>query len=958
MQIRKHIPGREPESFKKLCKGDDTVRKIILTLAVAAVLVGATVAMAGSLADKEDTIQYKIDSAYKRGEIDYDTSLMYRFFALAPAGLERVPARYHAEYYAEDPVSGTPVYLELMARWPHMRSAVKNEIMDVCGCDPFAPTPSDGGTRYRYLPGFLVYANYGGFTVYHYDTKQATEKGENFRIHWVQEGPNAIVDKSDVNENGVPDIIEKYGYDAEYAWQAWWDHKWFKPPAGQTHEEAYLPLKDYYPGIPYPPDEEWDYGGNDRWDVYLGQFTGGVIGMTTGDPFEFDETFRDDRTPYFMEQRTYDPVNEKVTVSHELSHGVQYMFDVVESSPTAVPRWYFEATSTYGQEEVYPGDPGAIGRANMFLGNTLQPLDAPGDNGYSAVIINYFLVDWAERYWKAPEWVPREDRWFPRDVWRALAKGDEWYTDDPTVNRESKEAMGYLIQLHRPNYQYLDGRIFKDTFEYWTTWNWLTGDRDDGRHYKYGSRFTTITPQNNWSGGELPIVKYRPTEAYYMNHLGHGFYRFNNPPSWPFALVTFAGDDSNPPDSKDWGGSIYVTKNGSTWTNLKGEAGQPTPMFTPEDKGIIQITNPGQYQAIVAIFTNVSFDGDSLPFEYSYIQANDTRAPGVTPGVGITQANPDYIEILVGADEELFGKAEAEIFFTSNSGKKRAEFVPVTAAAGNKNFKGKFILDMGDKGDGTLKWRAADLGGNIVSGRKNFSAGFLAASGGTVGNETASLKLPPATVKSPTLFLIAPKGERKATANAAAAVGFGEKPTVETVGPAYEFNPGWARLAKPVEVALSYEGLPVTREDYLSVYSWTGSSWEDLGGTIDKRNRRVIAVANNLGEFILGYGEKKNTTPPAGKPMSFGMFQNYPNPARDGTVIKFALPAQAEVELAVYDLSGRRVATVAKDVRGAGVYEERYSLTDDGGKPLPAGVYLYRLTAGSDVATKKMVIAR
>ena len=77
----------------------------------------------------------------------------------------------------------------------------------------------------------------------------------------------------------LKDIIEKNGRDADYAWKVWWDHKWFKPPAGQSHEEAYLPLKDYYPAIPYPPDEEWDYGGNDRWDVYLGQFTGGVLGI-------------------------------------------------------------------------------------------------------------------------------------------------------------------------------------------------------------------------------------------------------------------------------------------------------------------------------------------------------------------------------------------------------------------------------------------------------------------------------------------------------------------------------------------------------------------------------------------------------------------------------------------------------------------------------------------------------
>jgi hypothetical protein len=880
--------------------------------------------------------------------------------ALSPAGLEQVPARYHGEYYAEDPVSGTPVYLELMARWPYMRAAIKNEITEVCGV-LFEPTPSDGGTKYRNLPGFGVHANYGGFTVYHYDS-QLKDGGTNFRIHWVEEGPHAITNKDDFNQNGVPDMIESYAFDYETTWTVWTKHKWFYHPAGK---DGYLPLKDYYPELepPYPPDEEWDYGGNDRWDAYLGQFTQSVIGMTTGDPFEFPETYRDDRTPYFLDRRSYAAGGsnpERVTVAHESAHGVQYMIDVVESSPTAVPRWYFEATATWGQEEVYPGDPGAIGRANGFLGSPLQSLDAPADgSGYTSVIINYFLNDWENRYWIPPEWdrlKDNNDGALIRNVWRALAKGDEWYTDDPTVNRESKEAMGYLIQLHRPRYQYLDGRIFKDTFEYWTTWNWFTGTRDDGKHYKYGPRFTTITPQNTWSGGELPLVKFRPTESYYMNHLGHGFYRFNNPPAWPYALITFAGDPDNPPDSKDWGGAIYVTKNGSTWTDLKGKAGQPTQMFTPEDKGIIQIRNPGQYQAIVAIFSNVSYAGDNLPFEYSYIRTDDTRPPAIASGIGIMQANPDFVEVLIGADEEVFGKAEAEVYFTSNSGKKRAEIVPLTSAAGNKNFKGKFILDIGDKGTGTLEWRAADLGGNIVSGDKDFSAGFLAMGGGTVGNETASLKLPAGAVNKPTLFLIAPEEEKKVGGVAAVAARVGEKPGIETVGPAYEFNPGWARLAKPAEVALSYEGLEVSREDYLSVYRWTGSSWEDLGGTIDKRNRRVVAVADRLGKFVLGYGEKKNTTPPSGKPMSFGLFQNYPNPARDGTVIKFALPARAEVELVVYDLSGRRVATVARDVRDAGVYEERYGLTDDGGKPLPAGVYLYRLTAGADVATKKMVI--
>ncbi|HUU56159.1 MAG TPA: hypothetical protein VMW93_02350, partial [bacterium] len=90
----------------------------------------------------------------------------------------------------------------------------------------------------------------------------------------------------------------------------------------------------------------WDYGGNDRWDVYLGAFSQGVLGMTTSDPFEFPETYRNDRTPYFMDRSKYDgPTGqypERVTVAHELNHGCQYMYDAVESSSSATPRWYFE----------------------------------------------------------------------------------------------------------------------------------------------------------------------------------------------------------------------------------------------------------------------------------------------------------------------------------------------------------------------------------------------------------------------------------------------------------------------------------------------------------------------------------------------------------------------------------------------------------------------------------------
>ncbi|NIT35834.1 MAG: hypothetical protein GTN49_04940, partial [candidate division Zixibacteria bacterium] len=777
------------------------MRKMILILAAAA-LAGATGAWAGRLAAKENTIEYKIDVALKTREIDYDTSLMYRFFALTPTTLAQVPEKYRAEYYAEDWVSGTPVWLELQARWPRMRPQVQKKLIEVYG-NCFGPTGFDSGTRYRRLDftnAFNTSSNYGGLPVFHYDSPPLYSKKGSFRIHWVEEGPNAIKDKGDLNKNGIPDMIEDYAEALEYAWKVFTEHDWFKHP--DPEEQKYLPLKDYYPDIDYPPDPEYDYGGNDRWDAYLGQFQGGVIGMTASDPFEFRETYRNDRTPYFLLRNEFQKLGgspERVTVVHELNHGCQYMFDAVESSPTSTPRWYFEASSTWAQNEVFPGDQGAIGRANEYLGNTLRALDDPGGGGYMSVIWNYFLSDWESRFWNPPEWKPRPANfWMVRDVWRALSKGDEWYTKDPAVDRESKEAVGFLAGYYSEENPYLDGRACKDIFEYWTTWNWFTGTRDDGKHYTYGKQFTTVNPQNTWGPTEYPIRNYKPTSAFRMNHLGHGFYRFNNPlGTWPIALVTFEGDKDNADATKDWAGGVFVTKDGATWTDLKGKQGQDTRMFTPEDKGIIQIRNPGQYQAIVAIISNIAYAGSELPFAYSFIPTQDARPPAVVAGLGLTQANPDYIEVLVGADETLFGKAEAEVWFKFDNGERRAELISMSAGSGNKNFLGTFVMDIGGKGSGTLKWRAADTGGNIVSGQKGFNAGFLASGGGTVGGERASLKLPAGAVGKPTLFLISPREESKKAAGvevtAVAAVGEGG-PGVETLGPSYEYGPGWAKL--------------------------------------------------------------------------------------------------------------------------------------------------------------------
>ncbi|HUU56691.1 MAG TPA: hypothetical protein VMW93_05060, partial [bacterium] len=74
------------------------MRKIILAIAVGALLAGMASAAGPARVDREDTVLYKIEKAVAAGELDYDTALMYRYLALSPVSMEYVPAKYRAEW--------------------------------------------------------------------------------------------------------------------------------------------------------------------------------------------------------------------------------------------------------------------------------------------------------------------------------------------------------------------------------------------------------------------------------------------------------------------------------------------------------------------------------------------------------------------------------------------------------------------------------------------------------------------------------------------------------------------------------------------------------------------------------------------------------------------------------------------------------------------------------------------
>ena len=96
----------------------------------------------------------------------------------------------------------------------------------------------------------------------------------------------------------------------------------------------------------------------------------------------------------------------------------------------------------------------------------------------------------------------------------------------------------------------------------------------------------------------------------------------------------------------------------------------------------------------------------------------------------------------------------------------------------------------------------------------------------------------------------------------------------------------------------------------------------------------------------------------AGIPEEFRLFQNYPNPFNPTTTIMFALPQRSDVTLEIYSIRGELVARIQQENRQAGYHEIRWNGVNQSGRAVASGLYIYRLSAGDFVQTKKMLLLK
>ena len=141
-----------------------------------------------------------------------------------------------------------------------------------------------------------------------------------------------------------------------------------------------------------------------------------------------------------------------------------------------------------------------------------------------------------------------------------------------------------------------------------------------------------------------------------------------------------------------------------------------------------------------------------------------------------------------------------------------------------------------------------------------------------------------------------------------------------------------------------------------------GTSWTQVNSGLSDSTVMSLAVSGTnlfagtwgggvwrrpLSEMITSVQHKSEI------PFHFRLEQNYPNPFNPSTIIKFAITSNQFVQLKIYDVLGREVASLVNEEKPSGSYEINFNAAQ-----LSSGIYFYKMQAGSFVQIKKMILLK
>ncbi|MCK5033438.1 MAG: T9SS type A sorting domain-containing protein, partial [Calditrichia bacterium] len=195
-----------------------------------------------------------------------------------------------------------------------------------------------------------------------------------------------------------------------------------------------------------------------------------------------------------------------------------------------------------------------------------------------------------------------------------------------------------------------------------------------------------------------------------------------------------------------------------------------------------------------------------------------------------------------------------------------------------------------------------------------------------------------------------------------------------------------------VDMAEQYEGMLIRINQGL-VSAWnstTGSSYNaiftDASGDLTLRidnDTDLIGQADPQGFIdLIGIGSQNDNVSPylegyqimprswadflipnsideeINTPFEFSLKQNFPNPFNPNTEIEYTLAKNSDVKMVIYNLLGQEIKSFSSQNIKAGVHHFNWNGRDNKNVDVASGIYIYRLTAGDFVSTKKMALLR
>ena len=117
-----------------------------------------------------------------------------------------------------------------------------------------------------------------------------------------------------------------------------------------------------------------------------------------------------------------------------------------------------------------------------------------------------------------------------------------------------------------------------------------------------------------------------------------------------------------------------------------------------------------------------------------------------------------------------------------------------------------------------------------------------------------------------------------------------------------------------------------------------------------------ITPTNDLSVHAFFYGESVGIG--NDQPTPFALAQNTPNPFNPTTIISFSLPTSEYAQLSIYTVAGQRVRTLLGDNLSAGIHHVTWDGSDQTGRALASGVYIYRLTTPNGTLVRRLMLLR